>query len=245
MQPPRPAHADPMLAHLLDLVLPRSCVGCARPGEPLCGQCRPGGAALAVPGHELATFAATTYEFAVRAALLQYKERGRRDLAPSLGALLAAAVREVLRTTPHARARRVVLVPVPSSRRAAATRGGDHVLRLARRAAAQTGTPAMRALTPARATADSAGLSAAERAVNMQAALRARPAPTGCAAVVVDDIVTTGATLRESCRALLAAGWPVLGAAVVAATPAPHERRAARALEENTVQPLAVPRRAV
>ena len=234
-----------MLTDLLDLVLPRSCVGCARPGQPLCARCRPRGGALAVPGHESATFAATTYEFAVRAALLQYKERGRRDLAPALGALLAAAVREVLRSTRGAQARRIVLVPVPSSRRAAAARGGDHVLRLARRAATQTGTPTVRALTPARAIADSAGLGAAERANNMHAALRARAAPPGCAAVVVDDIVTTGATLRESCRALVAAGWPVLGAAVIAATPSPQERRTSGAGNENMVQPLAAPRRAV
>ncbi|WP_375494090.1 ComF family protein, partial [uncultured Jatrophihabitans sp.] len=124
----------------------------------------------------------------------------------------------------HRAAGRTVLVPVPSSRRAAAARGGDHVVRLARRAAWQTGVPAMPSLALVRTVADSAGLSAGERACNMHAAMNARAAPPGCAAVVVDDIVTTGATLREACRALVAAGWPVLGAAVVAATPAPRRR---------------------
>ena len=67
---------------------------------------------------------------------------------------------------------------------------------------------------------DSAGLTTAARAANLDAAMRARPPRRdGRAAVVVDDIVTTGATLREAARALRAAGWTVVGAAVVAATP--------------------------
>ena len=113
-----------------------------------------------------------------------------------------------------------VLVPVPSTRAAAAARGGDHVLRLARRAGAATGRPAVRALTLCRAVADSAGLDTAQRAVNLAGAMAAaRPVRSGAPAIVVDDITTTGATLREAQRALRAAGWTVRGAAVVAATP--------------------------
>jgi predicted amidophosphoribosyltransferase len=49
--------------------------------------------------------------------------------------------------------------------------------------------------------------------------MAAHAPPPGTAAVLVDDIVTTGVTVQESLRALRAAGWPVLGAAALAATP--------------------------
>jgi predicted amidophosphoribosyltransferase len=64
---------------------------------------------------------------------------------------------------------------------------------------------------------DSAGLDPTARGANLGGAMTARP-PAGCTAVLVDDIATTGTTLREATRALRAAGWRVVGAAVVAAT---------------------------
>jgi predicted amidophosphoribosyltransferase len=116
-------------------------------------------------------------------------------------------------------------VPVPSTRAARRARGGDHVARLARvaaRVAAPRGGPA-RVVAPLDwicAVEDSARLDAAARAENVRHAMRAAPPPgPGVSAVVIDDIVTTGATLRETARALHAAGWRVDGAAVVAATP--------------------------
>jgi predicted amidophosphoribosyltransferase len=165
------------------------------------------------------TWAAAAYEGSVRTALLAYKERGRRDLAGPLAALVARAVRVAVASGP-APPGRVVLVPVPPARSAAAARGGDHVLRLARRAAVATGLRVVRdGLTLTRSVRDSAGLDIRERSVNLGEAMAARPPLPGVWALVVDDIVTTGATLREAQRALQAVGWPVLGAAVVAATP--------------------------
>lgn len=200
-----------LLADLADLVLPRACVGCGRAGPPLCDAC---GRAdpVTVDGAGLRVVAAARYEQGVRAALLAYKERGRRDLAGPLGALLARAVAALGR--PDA-----VLVPVPSAAAARRARGGDHVLRLAR----ASGPGRRRIVTPlrlARAVRDSAGLDVAQRAANLDGAMRARP-PRRCGApaVVVDDITTSGTTITEAARALRAAGWTVVGAAVVAATP--------------------------
>ncbi len=208
---------------ILDLVLPRACAGCGREwaAAALCPACLPGGPLVPAAAGALA---ATAYEGAVRAALLRYKERGRRDLAPALAVPLARAVAGVLvqRPPPVGAA---VLVPVPSARAAAAARGGDHVLRLARHAAREVGVPVATPLRLTRAVLDSAGLAAAQRARERDGSMAARPPGPlrrGCpapVAVVVDDIVTTGATLREARRALGAAGWTVAGAAAVAATP--------------------------
>ncbi|HEY3736321.1 MAG TPA: hypothetical protein VGL26_02665 [Jatrophihabitans sp.] len=152
--------------------------------------------------------AAGVYDAALRRALIAYKERGRRDLARPLGDLLAAAVGEIAVSE-------VVLVPVPSSRRAAAGRGGDHMVRLAR----CCDLPVVRALRLGHRVLDSAGLDPQQRRSNLAGAFRSVP-PQGVRSVVlIDDIVTTGATIDEARHALSAAGWHVIGAATVAATP--------------------------
>lgn len=206
-----------MLRDLLDLVLPSACAGCGLPGRLLCDGCdaaltdRPGRRAL--PGLDVAC--AGPYGTA-RGALLAHKERGRLALARPLGAALAAAVTALALPGP------LVLVPVPSSRAAVRARGHDHARRLAREAARSLtacGLPATVAplLVQARRTQDQAGLDAAARADNLAGALACRGRPDG-PLVVVDDVVTTGATLAEAARALRAAGGAVRGGAVVAGT---------------------------
>lgn len=214
-----------MLADLVDLVLPRACAGCAAPGRTLCTACaallgppvahRPDPCPPGLP--ELR--AAASYAGPVRAALLAHKEDGRRALTRPLGQALARAV-AALDPPPG-----VVLVPVPSSAAAVRARGQDHARRLATAAARELpGARTARLLVPARAVADQSGLGAAQRAANLAGALRARRLPPGLPVVVVDDVVTTGATLAEAVRALRAAGAGVRGAAVIGAT----ARRSAR-----------------
>lgn len=154
--------------------------------------------------------AAAPYEGGARAALLAYKERGRRDLVLPL----AQALRAVLRTLPAG-----AIVPVPSSAAAARARGGDHLLRLARAAGRPERREIDTPLTLRRAVRDSVGLGVDDRHANLRYAMTARPPRTRRAAVLVDDVVTTGATLTEARRALDAAGWSLVAAAVVAATP--------------------------
>jgi predicted amidophosphoribosyltransferase len=204
-----------VLADLLDLVLPRVCAGCGLPGVALCQQCR---GLMAGPGRLVrptpcppglpVVAACLPYEGVAQRLLLEHKEHGRLHLARPLGAALAEAL--LVHRLPAA----VVLCPVPSSRKAVRQRGHDHALRLAR--AAGVGD-VHQLLRPARRIADQAGLSAEQRATNLEGALVASAVP-GLPVVVVDDVMTTGATLVEATRALRAAGHQVIGAAVVAAT---------------------------
>lgn len=217
-----------LVAALLDLVVPQSCAGCGLSGSRLCATCAAALAGIAdeplgrttpspVPvGFPVAATAAA-YDGVVRAALVAHKERGRLGLVRPLGRALAAAV---IRLDPPAG---VVLVPVPSARAAVRARGHDHARRLARAAAEEltaAGRPAraLPLLSPARAVADQAGLGSARRAANLAGALTAVRNVSGLVVVIVDDLVTTGATLVEAARALAAAGAQVHGAATVAAT---------------------------
>jgi predicted amidophosphoribosyltransferase len=174
--------------------------------------------------------AAGAYAGPIRPAVVAFKERGRAELARPLGTALALAVAAVLAGLDGPPGR-VALVPMPSSAAALRARGRDHVRELTRRAMAELADAGL-AATEARVLGrrgrvrDSAGLSAAARRANLSGTfvLRAE-VPTGVI-VLVDDVVTSGATLTEAAAVLAAmrrpGDTPVL-AAVVAATP----RRAA------------------
>jgi predicted amidophosphoribosyltransferase len=226
-----------LLAELADLVLPRTCAGCGRPGTALCPACgrlltRPHLAApRRFPPGFPPTVAAGAYAGPVRDAVIAFKERGRAELARPLGAALALAVAGVLAGLTPARPEPVLLVPLPSSAAALRSRGRDHVRELAGRAVAELRTAGLpvaeaRLLGRRGRVRDSTGLSAGERRANLSGTFVSRrggPAARGVV-VLLDDVVTTGATLTEA-AAVLAAGRrpddvPVL-AAVVAATPRP------------------------
>jgi predicted amidophosphoribosyltransferase len=87
-----------------------------------------------------------------------------------------------------------------------------------RSATARTAVTCVQALEHRRRVADQAGLTAADRTANLTGALQARLDLHGVQVIVVDDVVTTGATLAEAARALRAAGAEVPAAAVIAAT---------------------------
>lgn len=222
-------------ASLLDLVLPAGCAGCGAGGRtPVCGSCAaslsaavPGPVAPSpVPAGFPACAALGAYQGPLRQLILAYKERGRHDLARPLGWLLAAVV-----SAGQPRGARFVLVPVPATAAAARQRYGDHVGRLsghAARALRSAGWPAC-VCRPLRAAPrpDSAGLDAPARTRVAARSLRVRRTgavalrrhcAAGARVVVVDDIVTTGATLVAVGDRLAALGVRVDGAAVLAAT---------------------------
>jgi predicted amidophosphoribosyltransferase len=226
------------------LVLPGACAGCGHPRTALCEECRRAlyGAwpcrvrPLPEPTGLPVVHAAAPYEDAVRAVLLAHKERGALGLAGPLGAALAGAVNAAVPSGTGVGP--LLLVPVPSSRRAVAARGHDPARRIAQSAAGvlrRSGRQAqvLPVLRQRRQVADQAGLGARQRRVNLAGALevavggarlleRGRP-------VLVDDLMTTGATLAEAARALRRAGGPGIPmglhvtAAVVAAPPLSFE----------------------
>jgi predicted amidophosphoribosyltransferase len=202
------------LAELVDLVLPSHCVCCDRPGPVWCPGCRPDapGEVIAL-AHGPPVHAAAEYAGELRTALLSYKERGTRSLAGALADYLADAVESARSVSVDGRP--PVLVPVPSSRLAARQRGGDHLDRLARLVGRQLRLEVLPVLRLTGRVLDSAGLSADQRAGNLRHRIRARPATTAGPVIVLDDILTTGATLTEASRALRAAGWLVSAGAVI------------------------------
>ena len=217
----------------LDLLLGGACLGCGRPGRAVCPPCRAGLPAVArlawptpVPPGLAPPWAAGEYAGLLRALVLGHKERRLVGLRPLLGDLLArSVVAGAVRTGP------VLLVPVPSRAAVVRSRGHDPTLEVTRAAAralrrAGYDVTVGRLLATRRDVADQAGLSAAERAANLDRSMHQRPRALTRAAgwrprvrvVVCDDVLTTGATAREAQRALEAVGLPVSAVAVVAAT---------------------------
>ncbi|MGX6601965.1 ComF family protein [Micromonosporaceae bacterium Da 78-11] len=235
---PAPESLTALLGDLADLVLPATCAGCDADRVPLtygvCAGCvalleslTPFATAPVPPPPGMPPCVAVgPYGGALRGVLLAYKEKGRHRLARPLGALLATSVAAIApRGVP------VTLVPVPSTAAASRERHGDHMARLTAHAVRRLREAGWQAdlARPLRASPrpDSASLGVAARAAAAESSLRIRRARIGVprrgptmkgTLVVVDDIVTTGATLAAVTGRLEEANMQVTGAAVVAAT---------------------------
>ena len=217
-------------ADLAQVVAPRSCVGCGAPGTELCRTCGAPlrrGARRADPSPRPAglppTYAAAAYEAAVRSAVVEFKEHGRTGLLAPLADALAGAVAAALvaADAPDTSGDVVLLVPVPSSPDAARARDTRATVELARAAAGRLRAAGLRpaagrsaAGAPARTRPGSGPPGRCERRGLDDVGAGADRRGAGR----LDDVVTTGATLSETVRALRLAGADVLGCAVVAAT---------------------------
>ena len=223
----------------LDLVLPLCCPGCGRGGA-WCTECAGtiAGAprAVVLPDRLLdalaeaelpvpAVYALSRYRGPARAAIIAGKERGRRDLPALLGEAIGRGLRHLQDTAVIGGA--VWLIPAPTRRSAARARGGDPVLAMARSAArrlagAGRSTGVAPCLDLAPGTRDSVGLDAAARAANLAGRVRFRAAaspPAGSEVVLLDDVLTSGATVSAAMRTLHEAGVTVGTVLVVAAVP--------------------------
>ncbi len=233
------------LRELAALALPTSCGGCGRLGPAWCAACAQELQRLTLGGPHRTVpmpcppglppvWTAGPYAGPLAAALVAYKDGGRRDLrralAPALADVLAAVLAQDEDVAAAVRAgRRVWLVPVPSSPGAVRRRGDAPLNALLGKAtglmagrtdcALLTGAPCLRLV---RRVADQAGLDHQQRATNLEWAMAAKSrwaaALNDSVCVLVDDVLTTGATLAEGARALSAGGAQLVVAVTVAAT---------------------------
>ena len=215
---------------MLDLILPLECGGCGAPSTRWCAACA---VELTVPADKphvvnprvdplVPVFALGRYAGPRRQAILAMKERGRGDLVAPLARALAVGVHRLLVwgmvETP------LTIVPAPTRRSAARRRGGDPVTRMARLAQMSLAAlPDCREITAVQAlrmkalARDSVGPGTAARERNIAGRVVLRGARPVTEVVLVDDVVTTGATARESVRILQAAGVRVAAVLVIAA----------------------------
>jgi predicted amidophosphoribosyltransferase len=190
-------------------LFPVWCIGCGKPQTGLCSACAAGARPVTIVIDGMTVRAAGDYSGALRDAILGLK-RGERAYLDPLAALLAPLV-------PPGTA----IVPVTTTRRRAAERGFDQARELARRVAALRSGWTDELLR--KHGAAQRGLGRSERLV-ARGRFTLRPsAGIPSHALLLDDVVTTGATLRDAARVLGAAGCRVLGAVVVARTPATRE----------------------
>ena len=196
-----------VLGQMGELILPRACAGCGRPGHLLCAACRLG---LSAPpmrvfpktAPHVPVFALGPYANPHRGVILAMKERNHMAVRRHIGAVLdsALAYLEARGDIPPD----AVLVPAPTRERSARARGGDPVEQVCR-ASGRRVAPVL-ALDPR--TADQSGLDEAGRRANLAGRVRIHGVPAG-RIVVVDDVVTTGATLQASTALLLSSGADV------------------------------------
>jgi ComF family protein len=201
------------------MLLNSHCAGCQRPGPVLCRACR--FSLVSPPNMAYSSEVVSAVPFAGRPrdVLLGFKYGNRRQLAHHFAGLLVNRL-------VHAGidgGEVDVVTWAPTSRAHRHRRGFDQAEVVARRVAAQLGVPCRRLLERDRSSVAQTGLARIERLHGP--VFRASPAARGKRVLVIDDVVTTGSTLRSASAALRQGGAVSVQRAAVATTPALPTRR--------------------
>lgn len=220
----------------LELVYPTRCIGCDEPGELLCEACRkslpwidqryacpncgaPFGALTCtecdlpkgVPWETRSCISALPLEGIAHALILAYKDKGERRLAPVIAAILATALDEARGyKAPDGLARfdtehLDALCFVPATAKAYQRRGFDHMEAVTKNLGLFLDIPVADILARPKGK-DQRTLSRQDRLENTKDAIQVLGSVQDCAFLLVDDVITTGSSVRSCARALLGAG---------------------------------------
>jgi ComF family protein len=198
-----------IFSELSHLVFPTRCYGCNSLGISICTACR----SEWIPHYyktqikTLNIHSAIMYTPTASKIILAAKENGLQGADD----LLIAAIEHVLSKARLDKGY-FTLVPVPSSKQSQRRRGRSFVVDLTRAISRHTGIAVNDCLQISRRVSDQAGLTRTQRSANMHHAFSLKPgAILRGDAIVIDDVVTTGATLQEAARALNSQGFHAFG----------------------------------
>ncbi|NTW02040.1 MAG: ComF family protein [Oscillochloris sp.] len=210
-----------LFERLLDLLFPDRCVSCGQLGTLICVRCRAG--LRPYPAEEPPTgldgmAVGWLYEGTMRKAIHRMKYSRMRRVALPLGDLLA----EHLQAEPQP-ADAIMAVPLHAGR--LAERGFNQSEELAMRLAHRSGLPLVSGLQRCRDTGHQASLGRRARRGNVEGAfVWARLTPPPARVLIIDDVLTTGATLVACADALRAVGTHEVRAAALARSLAPNQK---------------------
>jgi ComF family protein len=208
-----PANSVTVLVHDENMLLETRCAGCDTPGQPICTTCRFALIGRAPQPQAHGVIAAVPFTGRARDVVLSLKYRNRRQVARHLGGLL---VNRLVESGSQVHLDVVTWAPTSSGRRR--QRGFDQAEEIARTVGRQLGVPTRRLLARSGPSTAQTGKNRAERLDGPE--FVARPGLAGRNVLVVDDVVTTGATLLAARDALLQQGAHQVLLAAVASTPA-------------------------
>ena len=198
-----------MFSELSQLIFPTRCYGCNVIGLSICTLCR----REWIPHYyktqtsALSVHSALIYSPTASKIILAAKENGLQGADD----LLIEAIIHVLNKARLDKAY-FTLVPVPSSRQSQRGRGRSFIVDLTKTISKHTGVAVNDCLQVSRRVSDQSGLTRVERISNMHGAFSLKPGSILRGdAIVIDDVVTTGATLREAARALNSQGFHPFG----------------------------------
>ena len=196
---------------LQEIIFPSRCLGCGQLGLEICSLCRKNWHPHIYRqwSQHLPTFpiySAVTYSPIAGKVLLAAKENNLviadQLIYKALGHSLTSALREIGGD---------FLIPIPSRRSVARSRGRQFIAALTYQLSAETGLPAYENLEHIRRVRDQSSLDAKSRFHNLDGSMKSLNFLSG-KAIVIDDLVTTGATLQEAVRALRDRGIEVAAA---------------------------------
>jgi ComF family protein len=192
--------------------LPRNLVFCERCGQPVIAELPPGVSCAAcqqrTPAYEKAR-SPLHYAFPVDAALKALKFHRQLMYAPAFAFLLLPLVESEFGDCD-------AIVPVPLYRWRHARRGFNQATEIGRELVSQTGMPIIANAIRTRSTKTQSGLTAAMRRKNLRGAFAVRGTLRARFPLIIDDVITTGATCEHLASALLKAGAEKVGVLTVA-----------------------------